>query len=218
MKKQLNTAIAALFLATTSMTAMATETGGTYVTAGMMKISSDAFDVLAGSGVTIDDSDAAPTFSVGYQVDKNLSLEAGVIGAADISASLSGGESGTLNGKSYSVSGVLTVKSETDTSYTLGMKYASSVDENFDLYGKAGILFWDLDGVVSAAGTLTYDGSTYTGSGTATFYQNDGSDVYYGVGGSYKIDKVTSINADYLKMEVDGADVDGLSLAVAFDF
>jgi hypothetical protein len=219
MKNKLNTAIVALFLATTSMTAMATEVGGTYVTAGMMKLSTDELDSVKGtSGVTVDDEDAAINFMVGYQVDKNLSVEVGIIGKSEMSVSFAGGESGTLNGKSYSVSGVVTATGKSEASKMLGVKYASSVNDNFDVYGKAGMLFWDIKGVVSAAGTLTYDGATYTGSGSATYYTNDGSDPYYGIGASYKVNDTTSINADYLKMEVDDADVDGLSLAVAFDF
>jgi hypothetical protein len=219
MKNKLNTAIAALFLATTSMTAMATEVGGTYVTAGMMKLSTEEFDSVKGtSGVTIDDEDTAINFMVGYQVDKNLSVEVGIIEKSEMSVSFAGGESGTLNGKSYSISGVVTATGKTDASKMLGVKYASSVNDNFDVYGKAGMLFWDIEGVVSAAGTLTYDGTTYTGSGSATYYTNDGSDPYYGIGASYKVNDTTSINADYLKMEVDDGDVDGLNLAVAFDF
>ncbi len=76
MKKQLNTAIAALFLATASMTTMATEVGGTYVTAGMVKINTSGYDSLSSTtGITIDDTDTVATFTVGYQMDENLSLE-----------------------------------------------------------------------------------------------------------------------------------------------
>jgi len=117
MKNKLNTAIAALFVATASMAAMATEVGGTYVTAGMMKLSTEEFDSVKGtSGVTVDDEDTAINFMVGYQVDKNLSVEAGIIGKGETSVSFAGGESGTLNGKSYSVSGVVTATAKTDAS------------------------------------------------------------------------------------------------------
>ncbi len=217
MKRQLNTAIAALFLTTASMTAMATEVGGTYVTAGMMNVTYDGVNELAGAGVTIDDSDRAPTFGIGYQVDENLSLEAGVIGEASVSATLSGGESGTLYGRSYSLAGAATVKATTDRSYTLGARYVESVSDKLDLYGRAGMLFWDLTGSVGLNGTLTYAGTAYAVNTTADFYQNDGKDLYYGVGGSYELTKEASINVDYTKMEIDGDDVDGLSMAIEFD-
>jgi len=217
MNKQLNTALAALFLATASMTAMATEVGGTYITVGVADISTDTFDGLKVSGITVDDSNKVPTFSVGYQIDKNMSFEAGVVGAIDMTATVSDSSSGTLNGKAYSADGSLTLTGETDTSYILGIKYATPVNDKFNLYGKAGMMFWDTKGVVSAAGTLTYGGTTYSGSTNATFYQNDGSDAYYGAGGSYKVDKVTSINVEYSKLKIDGEDADGLSIAIEFD-
>ena len=219
MKNKLNTTIAALFLATASMTATATEVGGTYVTTGMVKLSTTEFDSVKGtSGVTVDDEDTALNFVVGYQIDNNLSVEAGLIAESEMSVTFAGGESGTLNGKSYSVSGIVTATLISDTSKMLGVKYASPVNESFDVYGKAGMLFWDVEGVSSAAGTLTYDGATYTESESATYYTNDGSDPYYGIGASYKVNSATSINVDYIKMEIDDGDVDGLNLAVAFDF
>jgi len=217
MNKQLNTAIASLFLVATSTVATATEVGDTYVTAGMMNVTYDGVNELAAAGVTIDDSDRVPTFGIGYQVDENLSLEAGVVGEADVSATLSGGESGTLYGQSYSLVGSATIKATTDTSYTLGVRYIEPVSEKLDLYGKAGMLFWDLTGSVGLNGTLTYAGTQYTVNTTADFYQNDGSDLYYGIGGAYELDKETSINADYLKMEIDGDDIDGLSVTIEFD-
>jgi outer membrane protein W len=219
MNNKINITLAAFFAASMATTVVATEVGGTYVTAGMMKLSTTEFDSVKGtSGVTVDDEDTAINFMVGYQVDENLSVEAGIIGKAEMSVSFSGDESGTLNGKAYSVSGVVTATGKSDTSKMLGFKYATPVNENFDIYGKAGMLFWDIEGVVSAAGTLTYDGTTYSGSTSATYYTNSSSDPYYGIGASYKVNKTTSINADYIKMEIDDGDVDGLNLAVAFDF
>ena len=218
MKNKLKVLTSCLFATAITTNVMATEVGETYVTAGIMKVSTDELDVLAASGVTIDDTDTAYTFGVGYQIDENLSFEAGVIGESEASATLSGSESGTLNGTSYSVSGALTIKAKTDTSYTLGMKYSSPVNENLDIYGKAGLLFWDLKGVVAASGTLTYGSSTYSGSTSAEFYQKDGNDPYFGLGGSYKLNQTTSLDFDYIKMEVDDGDVDGLSLMVSTDF
>jgi hypothetical protein len=220
MENKLNTALAALFLTTASFATFA-ETEDSkkyYVTAGMMAVTTDALDSVAGAGITIDDEDTAPTITIGYQIDDNLSLEAGVIGESDVSATFSGGETGTLRGKTYTITGTVTVKAESDTSYILGAKYATSVIDNFDLYGKAGILLWDLKGVVSGGATVVYDGTTTTITGSHQIYQTDGNDFYYGIGGSYKFNQTTSVNADYLKMEVDDADVDGLSLAVSFDF
>jgi len=220
MKNKLNTAFATLFFTTASFATFAeTEYSDKYyVTVGMMKVTTDALNNVSGTGITIDDEDSVPTITIGYPIDDNLSLEAGVIGAADVSATFSGGETGTLRGKAYTITGTVTVKAETDKSYILGAKYTNAASDNIDLYGKAGILFWDLKGVASGGATVVYGGTTTTITGSHQIYQNDGNDFYYGIGGSYKLNQTTSVNVDYLKMEVDDADVDGLSLAVTFDF
>ena len=127
MNNKVNIALAALFAATVTTTVTATEVGGTYITAGMMNISTDR----------------ATTFGVGYQYDENIAFEAGVISEYDVSAAATttSASSGTLNGKSYSIltGTVVTLKAKIDTGYTLGTKYSSSINESFDIYGKAGL-------------------------------------------------------------------------------
>lgn len=219
MKKQLNTAIAALFLATVSMTAMATETGGTYVTAGMMKVSTDELDELKTiSGISVDDEDSATSFTVGYQFDKNIAFEAGVVSGYEVgaSATTTSTASGTLDGKSYSIPSAttFTLSAKFDTGYTLGTKFSSAVNDSFDMYGKIGMYFWEADAVLSADKAVTYDGSNYT---SATLATEDGSDLYYGIGGSYKVNKGTSINAEYNKIKADEADGESIGVSVSFD-
>jgi len=222
MKHRLSAALTALFVATTSLSVAATEVGGTYVTAGMMNISTDELDDLKTvSGVSVDDEDTAATFGIGYQYDKNISFEVGVISEYDVSASATttSASSGTLNGKSYSIltGTVVTLKAKLDRGYTLGTKLSSSVNELFDIYGKAGMYFWDAAVVLSADKAVTYDGTSYVAGTEATLVTASGEDVYYGIGGSYKIGKTTSINADYMKLSADDGDGESLSLSVNFD-
>ncbi len=164
-------------------------------TLGVMQISDNAFDVLAGTGVTIDDNDTVANFTVNYYVSPSLAFEGGVITGPEVSASLPSNDSGTLHGKSYSASGALTITTKTDTSYLFGVKYSPSTTGALGVYGKAGLLFWDVDFIVSGSGTLTYNGTTYN---SKTFLQVDGSDPYIGLGLSYKISKNTSFAFDYI--------------------
>jgi len=217
MKNKLNTALAALFVATASMTATATEVGGTYVTAGAWNVKADLnSDITLVAGVTVDDEDTVASFTVGYQVDENLAVEGGVISSGEVSVSYTGSGSGTYLGKAYSYSADGSVKAETDTSYTLGLKYSSPINDKFDVYGKLGMLFWDLEYSVTGNNTFTYDGTAYSIGGV--FAKDDGSDVYYGIGTSYAVTEDAAINAEFMKSEVDGADIDGLSLSVGYNF
>ena len=133
---------------------------------GIMQISDNAFNALAGTGVTIDDNDTVANFTVDYYVSPGLAFEGGVITSPEVSASLPSNDSGTLHGKSYSTSGALTLTAKTDTSYLFGVKYSSPGP--LSVYGKAGMLFWNVNYIATASGTITYAGSSYSGSSSLT--------------------------------------------------
>ena len=188
----------------------AAEPGDASVTLGMVRISDEAVDVLAGTNVTIDDSDTVNIVTGAFYVSPSLALETGLISSAEVSASLSANASGTFKGNSYSLSGTATVKAESDPSYLLGVKYSSSGPISF--YGKAGMLFWNVNYTASVSGTFTYAGSNYSLSSSTIFHSAKGIDPYIGLGMSYEIGKDNSINFDYISSEVDSADTSGYGI------
>ena len=201
--------LCSLFLST-PFTVSATEPGDASVTLGMIRITDEAVNVLAGTNVTIDDSDTVNIVTGAFYVSPSLALETGLISSAEVSASLSANASGTFKGNSYSLSGTATVKAESDPSYLLGVKYSSSGPISF--YGKAGMLFWNVNYTATVSGTFTYAGSNYTLSSPTTFHSAKGSDPYIGLGMSYAIGKDNSINFDYISSEVDSADISGYGI------
>ena len=199
-----------MFLITIPYTSSAHEVPKPSFTLGATLINDNSLDVLSGTGVTIDDNDTVANFTVDYYVSPNLAFEGSVITGPEVSVSLPSNDSGTLHGKSYSASGALTITAKTDTSYLFGVKYSPSITGALGVYGKAGLLFWDVDFIVSGSGTLTYNGSTYN---SKTFLQVDGSDPYIGLGLSYEISKNTSLAFDYISTSSTNA-IEG----VAIDF
>ena len=195
MNRKLISTLMVMFLLTIPYVSSAHDIPKPSFTLGVMQISDNAFDVLSGTGVTIDDNDTVANFTVDYYVSPSLAFEGSVVSGPEVSASLPSNDSGTLHGKSYSVSGALTITAKTDTSYLFGVKYSPSLSGALGIYGKAGLLFWDVDFIVSGSGTLTYNGTTYN---SKTFLQVDGSDPYIGLGLSYEISKNTSFAFDYI--------------------
>ena len=194
----------------------AAEPGDASVTLGMLRITDEAVDVLAGSGVTIDDSDTVNIITGAFYISPSLALETGIISGAEVSASLSANDSGTYKGNTYSLSGTATVKAESDPSYLLGVKYSSPGPISF--YGKTGMLFWNVNYTATVSGTFTYAGSNYSLSSSTTFHSADGSDPYIGLGMSYPIGKDNSINFDYISSEVDTADISGYGISWVRNF
>ena len=199
-------------ISSTPFSVSAAEPGDASVTLGMLRITDEAVDVLAGSGVTIDDSDTVNIITGAFYVSPSLALETGIISSAEVSASLSANDSGTYKGNTYSLSGTATVKAESDPSYLVGVKYSPAKSGPLSVYGKTGMLFWNVNYTATVSGTFTYAGSNYSLSSSTTFHSADGSDPYIGLGMSYAIGKDNSINFDYISSEVDSADISGYGI------
>ena len=218
MKNKLGCILILSIVSTLPFAVAAAEPGDASLTLGMTKITDKALDVLAGTGVTIDDSDIVSIITGDFYVSPNLALEAGIITGAEVSANVSDGDSGTLYGNSYSISGTVTIKAQTDPSYLFGVKYSPPKSGPLSVYGKTGMLFWNVNGIVTVSGTITYAGTAYSGSSSATFYSAEGSDPYIGLGMSYAIGKDNSIGFDYISSEVDGADISGYGVSWVRNF
>ena len=220
MKNKLGCILILSLVSTLPLAVSADDLSKTYFSAGMMSITDKGLDELKGTGVTIDDNDTIANFSLGYKVSPSLALEGSIISGGEVSASLSGDESGTFQGKTYSASGTATVKAKTDTSYLFGLKYSGKIGSYpLSLNMKAGQLFWDVDYIASASGTITYGGTTYSGSITEeTLLAVDGSDLYFGIGMSYELSNNSSIDLDYISTEINGSDINGYSLSWVGNF
>ena len=217
MKNKLGCILILSLVSTLPLAVSADDLSKTYFSAGMMNMTDEGLDELKGTGVTIDDSDTVTNFTVGYRVSPSLAFEGSIISSGEVSASLSGGESGTFHGKSYIGSGTVTVKAKTDPSYLLGLKYSGGSGP-LSINIKAGQLFWDVDYIASASGTITYGGTTYSGSITETLLTVDGSDPYVGFGMSYAFSKNSSIDLDYISSEINDSDISGYSLSWVRNF
>ncbi len=178
-------------------------------------------------------NDVVASFSAGYQVHPNMSIEGGIITSADVysvSASSTSSTSGTTDGKAYSISANAGLKTSTNTSYLAGVNYSIplinlndlvpnlQLDDNLNFYTKGGILFWGVDYSLTLDGTITFDGATYSPSGSIPFAKAKGSDIYYGIGVSYPLRNETSIRAEYTKTEIAGVKIGGFSGSAIFKF
>ena len=200
-------------ISSTPFSVSAAEPGDASVTLGMLRITDEAVDVLAGTNVVIDDSDTVNIVTGAFYVSPSLALETGIISGAEVSASLSANDSGTYKGNTYSLSGTATVKAESDPSYLFGVKYSPAISGPLSVYGKTGMLFWNVNYTATVSGTFTYAGSNYSLSSSTTFHSADGSDPYIGLGMSYAIGNDNSINFDYISSEVDTADIRGYGIS-----
>ena len=180
-------------------------------------------------------NDVVASFSAGYKVHPNLSLEGGILTSAEVysvsSTSSAADHSGTAGSKPYTITNTTAgFKVSTNTSFLAGVKYSVplinlndlvpnlQLDKNLNYYTKGGILFWGVDYSLTLDGTVTFDGVTYSPSGSIPFANASGSDIYYGIGVSYPLANETSIRYEYTKSKIAGVNVGGFSGSAVFKF
>jgi hypothetical protein len=188
-------------------------------TIGATHLTNEGFDALKGTGRTVDDEYGASHFKVSYNISPTLALEAGSLSSSEITSSIYVGSSGTLHGKSYSVSvgcrscaigageGTLNLKAEIDNSYMFGVKLTAPSKGAFGLYASIGVLYWDVDYTATGA-QFTYDGTAKSGR----FLEVDGNDAYMGLGISYEINRNSSFALDYSVAKIHESRIRGSSL------
>ena len=230
--KLFQTSLIASSLALASVAANAADSN-MYAVLGMQQSTLDEnVSLLSDLGVSVDDNDLGTTFSLGYRLNDFLSFELGYLDLGDIlSASYServttSSGSRTLGGDTYTWSNNLEVGGSANINvdgYTFAALFKESLNNDIDIFAKAGIYNWDAKATITAgvtAGTFTKNGvniaqETVTGDA-------DGTDWFWGLGASYKIDEETALRAEYnrytLKAFDESGDVESYGLSLVINF
>ncbi len=79
---------------------------------------------------------------------------------------------------------------------------AIPLGDRASFYGKVGLFFWD--GTISATGSPDFS--------------DDGNDILFGIGGSFDLTSQFGLRAEWERYDLDGDDVDMLSVGVQFMF
>jgi hypothetical protein len=192
-----------------------------YFSAGYTSVNVDlglSNTTVNGLTLTVDEDDTAGTFMVGYNVNDNFAIEGGVITSSEAGAAISGNISGSVYGSTAVVNGRIDIKAKANESYLLGGKFKLPMSKELDLNARAGLMWWDIDYSASYSVNGTYAGRNITASETFAIANSDGSDMYLGLGASYKVSEDVSINADYMRTEMDDADIDAYTLSATMRF
>jgi OOP family OmpA-OmpF porin len=75
------------------------------------------------------------------------------------------------------------------------------ISQKFDIFGKVGIYMWDA-----------------SGGGVASGISDDGSDIMFGAGVNWSILNRLGLRAEWERFDVDGDDVDFISIGAQFNF
>lgn len=169
-----------------------------------MDIEGSDIDALAAAeGLTttssVDDSDTAWKLFGGYRLTTNLGLEAGYAGYGTIS---------TRSTVTAPAAGSFDIDLDV-TAWNIDAVGIVPIGGGFELFGKLGVSMWETDASVSgvAAGTAF--------SGTAG---DDGNDVHFGLGASYRLTEAIGIRAEWERIDNDDQDLDAWTFGAQFNF
>lgn len=206
------TIIIGCILATTALAAVNASAGDWYVsaTAGQSEVD---LDISSGPGYSIDDEDTTYGINLGYRLNQYWAVEAGYLDLGEASIKATEGGADFYYGGSYVEAEAGTKATAEADGWTLGLVGTYPVTEKFDLYAKAGVYKWDVDYKVSGSGWI--DGEYYEGSASAS---EDGSDIYYSLGGKYNFTETVAVGVEFARYEVDDADVDNISATLTYSF
>jgi OmpA-OmpF porin, OOP family len=170
--------IGAIFVAL-GMTGTALAENGFYAGASIGQATVDACE-----GVTnCDDEDTSWKIFGGWELHRNIAIEAAWVDLGEISGSFGG----------------LAVSAEAD-GWTLAGKGMLPLNEQFGVFGKLGMIMWDVEG-----------------GGAASGIDDDGTDLIYGLGAQYMFSDRFGIVGEWEWYDIDD-DVDLFSIGALLKF
>ena len=149
-----------------------------------------------------DDSDTGFKLHAGYRFGDYLAVEGGYVEFGDFTTAsdIGGGNPGRIE-STLSIDG-----------FFLTGVGGYPVSADFFVYGKAGVIFWDA--------SATSRAELASGSGSAGT-SDDGTDLTYGIGASYRIGEGVSVRLDWDHYDISGdtdTDVDLVSVGLQIGF
>ncbi|HET9736298.1 MAG TPA: outer membrane beta-barrel protein [Burkholderiales bacterium] len=168
---------------------------GWYVGAAYGQTTIDV-DMTGITSPTLDDSDTGFKIYGGFQFNKHLGAEVGYV---DGGKATFGGSIPSLGVGSFT--GDISV-----TAITFAAVGTLPLNEQFALFGKVGLATWDAKASVSISGL---------GAGAA---DDSGTDLLYGIGARYNLNRNWGITLEYEAVDVEDSGFNMMSVGVRYKF
>jgi len=146
-------------------------------------------DLTATGATTCDDEDTGLKIFGGYKFNPNFAIEGAWIDLGEVSAS----------------DGVVNVAAEVD-GFQIAAVGMFPINPKFGIFGKVGVFMWDVSATASAPGF---------GSAQAS---DDGNDIMFGAGVNWNLTTRFGLRAEWERFDIDGDDVDFISIGAQFNF
>lgn len=147
------------------------------------------------SSTTVDDTDTGFKIFGGYRIMQYLAVE---VAYADL------GEATANSAITAPSLGQVVTKANADA-FTISALGILPIGENFSVFGRVGVNFWNADLKTSGFGVSASDDA-------------DGTDWVYGAGVMYNVNANFALRGEWERYDLDGTDVDLLSAGISWSF
>ncbi len=185
-----------------------------YIQAGIGQVSgsrstSSLVNDLEQNGVTVnqlsqDDSRTGWRVALGFDVSDYFAVELGYVDLGDVGIRLTA----EVSDAEQFLASAKKLHPNSADGYTLSGVYRYPLSQNFNLSGRVGVFSWDGD-----FDSVLLDSNQSVGDNNIS-----GSDLYFGFGGEYHLNKRTAVSIEWERYELDNEDSDLFSVNLRYHF
>ncbi len=200
-----------------AMSAAGAQAGPFYVDAHLGQATADLPSI---TGWSLDKDDTTYSLNLGYKLNDTLAVEGGYtkLGEASYSSTTAVSGSATVSGTTATATNATFNLAAKADGFTLGLAGDFPISNAIDLSARAGVFFWDAKATGTlTAGTLVVNGTTYN-TGSSLSAKDDGSDLYWGLGASYKFSKDMRAGINFTRYDISGTDIDTWTANLRYNF
>ncbi|MBL4763057.1 MAG: porin family protein [Gammaproteobacteria bacterium] len=160
--------------------------------------------VTAGSAI-LDDEDTGFKIFAGHNLNDSMAIEVHYADLGEATLSGNSGDTFSISGTAYAFTVNNAKVAVAATSIGAAGVYKFTTNSSVVPFAKLGLHRWEIDATVSG-------GSSFA---SAT---DDGVDIFFGFGADVAVNEKISIRAEYESYDVDGDDVDNISIGLVANF
>ena len=198
-----------------AMGAASANAGPFYVDAHLGQTSAD---LPTYTNITLDNEDSTYSLNLGYRINDMFSFEGGYTKLGKTTYTTPAISTSTSAfGSTLTLTNAVIQESLDVDGYTLGLAMDFPASAQIDITGRVGYISWEVAHKVAlTSGTFTYGGTNYTGS--VDLPNIDGTDLYWGLGASYKFSKEMRAGVNFTRYDIGGVDVDTWTANLRYNF
>ncbi|MCJ8268080.1 MAG: porin family protein [Psychrosphaera sp.] len=156
------------------------------------------------TNISVDDSRIGWKLNVGFDITRNVAIEAGYMDLNDVSVEMNA----VVSDPELFFNNAQKIHPNSADGFTLGSVYRYNITDNIGLTGSVGLFNWEGDFSTQSLNT----NQTIGNDGTK------GTDLYFGVGGGYQLSQDVTLSIEWEQYQLDNDKAEMWSIGLNYHF